>query len=176
MTSALAKAPIKQVELKNGSVRYRFVADVGADPITGKRQQKTHTFDSYEEAERSYEQIRSRRRDQWLRGVTINEILDDFMGSLTCAEQTQRGYASTLEHLRNQIGNRKAKAITATDIDTVITHMMTRGGRSGSGLSPRTANLAVNLLRSAYELAVLNQKITKRVIPIENRPSMIVRG
>jgi hypothetical protein len=42
--------PIKKIALKDGTVRYRFVVDIGRDPETGKRQQKTFTFDTKREA------------------------------------------------------------------------------------------------------------------------------
>lgn len=37
--------PIKKITLKDGTVRYRFVVDIGRDPETDKRQQKTFTFE-----------------------------------------------------------------------------------------------------------------------------------
>jgi hypothetical protein len=37
---------IKTITLKDGRKRYQFVVDVGRDPATGRRRQKTHTFDS----------------------------------------------------------------------------------------------------------------------------------
>lgn len=42
--------PIKRIELKDGTVRYRFVIDIGRDPETGKRRQLTRTFDRKREA------------------------------------------------------------------------------------------------------------------------------
>lgn len=32
---------IKKITLKSGRTRYRFVVDIGDDPVTGKRRQKT---------------------------------------------------------------------------------------------------------------------------------------
>ena len=40
---------IETVTLQSGRKRYRFVVDVGRDPATGKRQQKTHTYDTKRE-------------------------------------------------------------------------------------------------------------------------------
>lgn len=42
---------VKEVLLKDGTVRYRFVVDVGRDPETGRRRQLTRTFDTRTEAE-----------------------------------------------------------------------------------------------------------------------------
>lgn len=38
------KEPIRKIELKDGTVRYRLVVDIGLDD-NGKRQQLTRTFD-----------------------------------------------------------------------------------------------------------------------------------
>jgi len=40
---------IKPVQVGDRT-RYRFVVDIGRDPISGKRRQKTHTFDKKREA------------------------------------------------------------------------------------------------------------------------------
>jgi hypothetical protein len=36
---------IEKIKLKSGKVRYRAVVDIGRDPLTGKRRQKTITED-----------------------------------------------------------------------------------------------------------------------------------
>ena len=38
--------PIKKITLRSGQTRYRFVVDIGDDPVTGKRRQKTFTYDT----------------------------------------------------------------------------------------------------------------------------------
>ncbi len=50
--------PIKKITLKDGTVRYRFVIDIGRDLETGKRKQKTYTFDTKREARAAYDKIR----------------------------------------------------------------------------------------------------------------------
>ena len=42
--------PIKKIELKDGTTRYRFVIDIGRDPATGKRRQLTKTYGTKKEA------------------------------------------------------------------------------------------------------------------------------
>jgi hypothetical protein len=42
--------------------RYRFVVDIGRDPVTGKRLQKTHTFDLLREAKAELDRISHERR------------------------------------------------------------------------------------------------------------------
>jgi hypothetical protein len=75
----MAKDPIKTVTLKDGTKRYRFVVDVGRDPKTGKRQQKTMTFDKKREAEKEWNRIRHQTSEGTYvkpSKATVNEIID----------------------------------------------------------------------------------------------------
>ena len=51
------KEPIRKIELKGGTVRYRLVVDIGYDE-NGKRQQLTRTFDKLKEARDELSRIR----------------------------------------------------------------------------------------------------------------------
>lgn len=53
----MAGDPIKTVVLKDGRKRYRFVVDIGPDPKTGKRRQKTFTFDKKGDAKKARDKI-----------------------------------------------------------------------------------------------------------------------
>lgn len=46
----MASPTIKPVQVGE-KTRYRFVVDIGTDPVTGKRKQKTYTFDRRREAQ-----------------------------------------------------------------------------------------------------------------------------
>ncbi len=175
----------KRIELKDGRVRYRTVVDLGPDPISGKRRQQTLTFDSEAEALAAHTRRADDRKRHFgrhayspRRGVTVNEILDDYLGSLTCSEATIRNYVQGLRCVRELIGHRKATSITKEDVDHVADRMSTsgrrRGGRPGSGLSQRSVDHAIGRLRAAYELAILKGKITRRVIPVRPNPGVIV--
>src|SRR4051812_45229265 len=72
---------IKRITLRDGSVRYRFVVDLGRSP-EGKRQQKTFTFDGKREAVRE----RARILHEVGRGTyvaqtsaTVDEVLDAYL-------------------------------------------------------------------------------------------------
>ena len=51
------KEPIRKIELKDGTVRYRLVVDIGHDE-NGKRQQITRTYDKLKEARTELSRIR----------------------------------------------------------------------------------------------------------------------
>jgi hypothetical protein len=72
--------PVKKITLKDGTVRYRFVVDIGRDPETDKRQQKTFTFDTRREARAEYDKIRHQSNEgTYIRPtkVTVSEYLND---------------------------------------------------------------------------------------------------
>ena len=51
------KEPINKITLKDGSVRYRLVVDIGRDEH-GRRKQLTRTFDTRREAREELSRIR----------------------------------------------------------------------------------------------------------------------
>ena len=51
------KEPIRKVKLKDGTIRYRLVVDIGRDEHA-KRQQLTRTFDKLKEARAELARIR----------------------------------------------------------------------------------------------------------------------
>ena len=51
------KEPIRKIEMKDGTVRYRLVVDIGRDE-NGKQQQLTRTFDKLKDARAELSRIR----------------------------------------------------------------------------------------------------------------------
>lgn len=164
--------PIKRVPLADGSVRYRFVIDIGRDPKTNKRQQKTHTFDRMREAKAEYARIKS----ETARGVyvapantTVNALLDDYL-TQACRdveEGTASNYRHALAPVRERLGERRAQSVTEQDIDQLVDWMLTegrkRGGKPGTGLSARTVSLTLGQLRAALNLGVRRQLLVRNV-------------
>jgi hypothetical protein len=61
------REPIRKIILKDGTVRYRLVVDIGTDEY-GKRKQITRTFDKLKEARA--ELARSAMRPAWARTLS----------------------------------------------------------------------------------------------------------
>lgn len=171
----MAKDPIRRIELKDGSVRYRFVVDIGRDPKTGKRRQKTMTFDKKGEARREYDRI----RHQTATGTyvkpskaTVNEILDSFLKGATRGKRanTARNYADAFRCVREQLGPRIAQTVSKDDVEDLVEHMLTkgrkRGGKPGTGLSGRSVNLTLGRLKAAFEMAVREGKLVRNVVAL----------
>lgn len=107
-------------------------------------------------------------------GPTVNEILDDYMESLTCVQRTQDNYRRSLRIVRELIGEYRSQYVEREDIDFMVSYMQKHGKIDGSGgLSKRTIDMAVCQLRAAYELAVLRKRIRRRTIPVGPDPRVV---
>jgi integrase len=171
--------PIKKIELKDGSVRYRFVVDIGRDPETGKRQQKTYTFDLKREAIAERAKILSETaQGTYVRPSkqTLNEHLDEWLPPVIrdLAENTKRNYADALRPARERLGHKQLQAITKGDIEQLVTWMLTsgrrRGGKVGSGLSGRSVAMMLGRLTAALEMAFQEGKTPRNVAALVDPP------
>ncbi len=106
--------PIKKVVLKDGRTRYRFVVDIGRDPDTGKRQQKTYTYDLQREAREALAEIRSATaKGTYVRPskMTLNEHLDEWLPARAARQCAQEGPGAHRGHgpeLRGRAAARRA--------------------------------------------------------------------
>lgn len=107
-------------------------------------------------------------------GPTVNEILNDYMESLTCVQRTKDNYRRSLRIVRELIGEYRSQYVERDDIDFMVNYMQKYGKQDGSGgLSKRTIDMAVCQLRAAYELAVLRKRIRRRTIPVGPDPRVV---
>lgn len=164
--------PIKRIELADGSVRYRFVVDIGRDPATNRRRQKTHTFDRKREAQAEYARI----KHETTKGIyvapadtSVNTLLDDYL-TQACRD-VEAGTASNYRHallpVRERLGERRAQSLREEDVDALVDWMLTsgrkRGGKPGTGVGARTVALTLGQLRAALNLGVRRQLLVRNV-------------
>jgi integrase len=176
------KEPIRKIELKDGTVRYRLVVDIGLDE-NGKRQQLTRTFDKLKEARAELSRIRH-ETDKGIyvkpSDITVSEYLDDYLVGATRGrrESTKVSYREAFRPVRERLGNRKLQSVTKADIENLVDWMLTsgrkRGGTPGTGLGPRSVRLTLGRLKAAFEMAVdegrLVRNVVKLVTPPEYKP------
>jgi integrase len=169
----VAEDLIKTITLKNGKKRYRFVVDLGRDPETGKRQQKTFTFDKKGDAKKELNKIKHQTdAGTYVKpsNATVNEIIDSYLKGATrdARANTRRNYGDAFRCVRDQLGKRKAQTISKDDIEDLVTFMQTsgrkRGGKPGTGLSGRSVNLTLGRLKAAFEQAVEEGKLVRNVV------------
>jgi hypothetical protein len=138
------KEPIRKIELKDGTVRYRLVVDIGQDE-NGKRQQLTRTFDKLKEARAELSRIRH-ETDQGTyvkpSELTVDEYLDEYFKGATRGrrESTKASYRYAFLPVRDRLGARKLQSVTKADIEDLVDWMLTsgrrRGGEPGTALAP----------------------------------------
>jgi integrase len=176
------KEPIRKIVLKDGTVRYRLVVDIGVD-AKGKRQQLTRTFDKLKEARAELSRVRH-ETDQGIyvkpSKITVSQYLDEYLVGATRGrrESTKISYRDAFRPVRERLGNRSLQSVTKADIENLVDWMLTsgrkRGGRPGSGLGPRSVRLTLGRLKAAFEMAVdegrLVRNVVKLVTPPEYKP------
>jgi integrase len=171
----MTRDPIRTVILKEGAKRYRFVVDVGRDPDTGRRKQKTHTFDRKGDARRAYDRIRHQTADGTYippSRVTVDDLIDSYLKGATRGRRanTAQNYQLAFRCVRDRLGSRVAQTISKDDIEDLVDHMLTagrkRGGKPGTGLSGRSVNLTLGRLRAAFEQAVREGKLARNVVAL----------
>lgn len=167
----MAKDPIKTIVLQDGTKRYRFVVDIGRD-ANGKRKQLTVTKDTKREAVAELARIRHQRSTGSLVApskTTVNELLDLWLRSATrdVEKATAANYVDAVRPARERLGDRPVQQLREEDIEDLVDWMLKegrrRGGKPGTGLSPRSVRLTLGRLRSALNEAVRRQLVVRNV-------------
>ena len=158
----MASPQIKPIQIGERT-RYRFVVDIGTDPVTGKRKQLTRTFDRRKDAQadlaKVLHEVNARRFTVPAR-TTVGEYLPEWLRSATRGKEaaTIRNYADALRPVIERYGAKPLQKLTTRDVEDLVDHMLTsgrkRGGKPGTPLSPRTVQLTLSRLRSALNDAV----------------------
>jgi len=172
------KEPIRKVTLKDGTVRYRLVVDIGLDD-NGKRQQLTRTFDKYHEARDELSRVRNEtNQGTYVKPSkeTVSEYLDEYLKGATRGrrESTKVSYRDAFRPVRERLGKRALQSISKADIENLVDWMLTegrrRGGKPGTGLGPRSVRLTLGRLKAAFEMAVDEGKLVRNVVKLVTPP------
>jgi hypothetical protein len=123
------KEPIKRITLKDGSVRYRLVVDMGRDE-SGRRKQLTRTFDTQREARDELARIRHETNlGTYVRPSreTVSSYLDGYLKGATrgLRASTKRNYEDALQPVRERLGTRPLQSISKADIEELMDWMLT---------------------------------------------------
>jgi integrase len=172
------KEPIRKIELKDGTMRYRLVVDIGRDEH-GKRQQITRTFDKLKEARAELSRVRH-ETDQGTyvkpSEITVSEYLDEYLVGATRGrrESTKVSYRDAFRPVRERLGARALQSVSKADIENLVDWMLTsgrrRGGQVGTGLGPRSVRLTLGRLKAAFEMAVDEGRLVRNVVKLVTPP------
>ncbi|MDW6058222.1 phage integrase SAM-like domain-containing protein [Streptomyces sp. FXJ1.4098] len=163
--------PIKKITLRDGTVRYRFVIDVGGG-ANGKRRQLTVTCDSSTEAKDELARIRHERRTGQLilpNKMTVAQLLDMYLAGKEgdLEESTIVGYRNALCHVYEYLGHIRLQQLTEEHVESMVAWLLVgarrRGGKPGTGLRTTTADGVLGRLRAALRLAVRKRLVARNV-------------
>lgn len=158
----MAQPKIKKIQIGD-QTRYRWVVDIGTHPKTGKRRQLTRTFDQLKVAQRELNKVLNKVGNGTFAApskLTVNAYLDTWIRSATRGkeENTKVNYANALKPVRELYGEKPLQRLSTIDVEDLVDHMLTvgrkRGGKPGTGLSPRSVQLTLSRLKSALDSAV----------------------
>jgi len=129
------KEPINKITLKDGTVRYRLVVDIGRDEH-GRRKQLTRTFDTRREAREELSRIRHEtHQGTYVKSSkeTLNSYLDGYLQGATrgLRASTKRNYEDALRPVRERLGIRPLQSVTKSDVEDLVDWMLTAGRRRG---------------------------------------------
>jgi len=172
------KEPIRKIELKGGTVRYRLVLDIGYDE-NGRRQQLTRTFDKLKEAREELSRVRHQTNEGTYvkpSEMTVGQYLDEYFVGATRGrrESTKVCYRDAFRPVRERLGDRRLQSISKADIESLVDWMLTsgrrRGGKPGTGLGARSVRLTLGRLKAAFEMAVDEGKLVRNVVKLVTPP------
>jgi integrase len=134
---------------------------VGKDPSSGRRMQRTITGCTQKEVEAEVVRITGQVHNRTYRKPwdgTVGELADSYLEHVAELEaNTRLSYRLALAPAREWFGRRKARTIERTDVEAYKRWLRTsgrrRGGKAGTGLSPRSVNLALGQLQAVFDLA-----------------------
>lgn len=177
----MAKEPIRPVTLADGTKRWRLVVDIGKDPVTNRRRQLTSTWGTQKAARAELNRIRHESNTgAYIRPAktTLGEYLDTWLaGRRKLEAATRSNYENALKPVRERLGARELQSITKGDIDALVEWMLTsgrrRGGKAGTGVSPRAVQLTLTALQMALDMAVGEKRLSYNPTRLVERPAQV---
>ena len=177
----MASPQIKSIKVGDRT-RYRFVIDIGVDPQTGKRRQLTKTYDGKREAEKALAKILAEVNQGTYAGpnkVTVEEYLSAWLRSATRGKSpnTDSAYRHGLQPARDRLGSLPLQKLSTAHVEDLVDWMLTsgrrRGGKPGTPLSPRAAQITLGKLKAALDDAVHRRLVAFNVAaPVKCPPQV----
>jgi integrase len=159
-------------ELSGGRVRYDVVIDLGPDPVTGKRRQKSQTFKTRKEAMAALHagHVEVANGTAVSRSTkTVAQFLGYWLTDITQHRVRPTTFASYSQIIHNRIipaiGAVSLQKLTVAQVQALYSDLLTGGRADGRGkaLSPRSVQLAHTVLRKALKDAVKQGLVARNV-------------
>lgn len=166
---------IRPINDADGKVRgWRAIVDIG----NGRqdRRQLRRTFKTLEEARRWRADTLTKRATGQVvvpSALTIDAILDTWMlGARHLKPSTRYGYEVHLRPVRERIGVTPIQKLTRRQVEEMVEHLLTTGGRQGTGRAPSTVRQSLVILEQAIDSAVDEGLVMRNVVRLVSKPRL----
>ncbi len=135
---------IKKVTAR-GKTRYRFVIDIGVDPVTKKRRQLTITKDTATQAKNELARIQHERATGTFvapSDMTVEQLVDIWLAMVTpdVEVKTARSYVDAMAYVKTHLGTKAVQQLAEEDVVGMVTWMLTSARRIGGGRARGSAS------------------------------------
>jgi integrase len=174
--------PIKTGTHPDGTTFYWFRVSAGRNPATGKRIQVYRSGERKKDVKAEYAKVMNdinERRFVARDGITVNAYLDRWEPAH--GRDLEDGSRAQLRHalgrVRERLGDRKFQSVTRSDVDQLVDWMLTsgrkRGGKPGTPLSARSAQLTLVAFQTACDDALDERLISVNPCRRVKRPKQV---
>jgi integrase len=173
--------PIKSGTRPDGSPMYWFRVDAGRN-TAGKRVQVYRSFGTKKDAKAEYARIVREVHEHRFAApdkITVSMYLDRWEPAH--GRDLEDGSRAVIRHalrpVRERLGARRLQSVTRTDVDQLVDWMLAsgrkRGGRPGTGLSPRSVQLTLVAFQRACDDAIEDRIISINPCRRVKRPRQV---
>lgn len=176
LTSGTVRAVRGRVHRRGA--RWAYVVDVGRDPVTGKRRQRTKSgFPTRKAAEEGLREVLTSvaegsyvaRSD-----LTVADFLREWHDTMQAQlrESTWYSYRVVVDRLIRQVGGVQLQALSPMQLEAAYTKLGRSGGRGGRSLSPKTVRNCHIVMHRALGDAARLGLVSRNVASIARPPAM----
>ena len=162
---------------KRGST-WGYVVDVGRDPATGKRKQRTKGgFRTRSAAEGALTEVLTEIRSGTVvapTSVTLEEYLTEWLTTVRpqLRETTWASYGVAVQRICWGLGARKLQALTAVEVERFYARLVNEGGPAGRPLAAKTVRNTHIVLHRALADAERLRLVMRNVAHLSRPPSV----
>lgn len=154
-----------------GKNKYQLVVDYYDDSGKRRRRTKTITCNGKKEARARLAEFEASWDDKLPSSLTVGQLVKDYIDSREikgAKANTLKGYNSILRRLNEDVGGLSARDLTTYQIEKYVTTWV-----KDCGLSPKTINNTVSLLRSSYKRAIRGGLLSRNPCDNVELPKLI---
>ncbi|HTX28862.1 MAG TPA: tyrosine-type recombinase/integrase [Streptosporangiaceae bacterium] len=182
----VAGVKIQKIVLADGkTIRWRAQGvSAGKDPATGKRMQRTVTGKTQKEVRDEVARITGKVADRtYVRPskATVADVINAYLktASFEAEANTVLSNRVSLLPALDRLGDRQARSVTRADIEELRDYLLSsgrrRGGKPGTGLSPRSVRLTLGRLSAAFDQACEDGKLSVNPCRYVRKPASVQR-